>query len=108
MSSNEIVQKLWKLCDILRDDGVNYSDYVTELALLLFIKMEAEQVQVRDDFDHKLPDGCRWKDLNSLSGLNLLNKYKRILLILSTGKDVEEKRISCISSGLNWIGRGIV
>ena len=37
MSNNEIVQKLWNLCDVLRDDGINYSDYVTELVLLLFI-----------------------------------------------------------------------
>lgn len=42
MSNHEIVQKLWNLCDVLRDDGINYSDYVTELVLLLFIKMEFE------------------------------------------------------------------
>ena len=39
MSQHDIVQKLWNLCDILRDDGINYSDYVTEVVLLLFIKM---------------------------------------------------------------------
>lgn len=42
MTHNDIVQKLWNLCDVLRDDGINYSDYVTELVLLLFIKMEHE------------------------------------------------------------------
>jgi abortive infection bacteriophage resistance protein len=42
MTQNDIVQKLWNLCDVLRDDGINYSDYVTELVLLLFIKMEHE------------------------------------------------------------------
>jgi len=86
MAQSDIVQKLWNLCDILRDDGINYSDYVTELALLLFIKMESEQVEIRPDFEHKLPEGCRWKDLNNLSGINLLDKYKEILFILSTGK----------------------
>jgi type I restriction enzyme M protein len=45
MSNNDIVQKLWNLCDVLRDDGINYSDYVTELVLLLFIKMEHETAQ---------------------------------------------------------------
>lgn len=29
MSNNEIVRKLWDLCDVLRDNGINYSDYVT-------------------------------------------------------------------------------
>ena len=56
MSNNEIVQKLWNLCDVLRDDGINYSDYVTELVLLLFIKMDYEQAQAEVKFDHKLPN----------------------------------------------------
>ncbi|HEY5141449.1 MAG TPA: hypothetical protein VIJ25_19365 [Methylococcales bacterium] len=42
MTNNDIVQKLWNLSGVLRDDGINYSDYVTELVLLLFIKMEVE------------------------------------------------------------------
>ena len=57
MTHSDIVQKLWNLCDVLRDDGINYSDYVTELVLLLFIKMEYEQVQNNDSFAHKLPEG---------------------------------------------------
>lgn len=87
MVQNDIVQKLWNLCDVLRDDGINYSDYVTELVLLLFIKMESEQVEVRKDFEHRLPEGYRWKDLNNLSGIALLDAYKRLLLTLSTGKE---------------------
>jgi Type I restriction-modification system methyltransferase subunit len=55
MGNTQIVQKLWNLCDVLRDDGINYSDYVTELVLLLFIKMEYEQAQAEVKFDHKLP-----------------------------------------------------
>ena len=45
MTTSDIVQKLWSLCDVLRDDGINYSDYVTELVLLLFIKMEHENLE---------------------------------------------------------------
>lgn len=90
MSNNEIVQKLWNLCDVLRDDGINYSDYVTELVLLLFIKMEYENTEAGILQKHKLPEGCRWPDLSSKSGLNLLNDYKRILLILSTGKVIDK------------------
>ena len=89
MTNNDIVQKLWNLCDVLRDDGINYSDYVTELVLLLFIKMEYENTEAGLLDQHKLPEGCRWPDLNGKSGLNLLNEYKRILLILSTGKALE-------------------
>lgn len=87
MTNNDIVQKLWNLCDVLRDDGINYSDYVTELVLLLFIKMVHENTEAGTLKNHPLPEGCRWTDLNEKSGINLLNDYKRILLSLSTGKD---------------------
>jgi len=87
MTNNNIVQKLWNLCDVLRDDGINYSDYVTELVLLLFIKMVHENTEAGLLNKHPLPEGCRWDDLSGKDGINLLNDYKRILLTLSTGKN---------------------
>jgi type I restriction enzyme M protein len=93
MTNNNIVQKLWNLCDVLRDDGINYSDYVTELVLLLFIKMVHENTEAETLDKHTLPEGCRWTDLNNQSGINLLNDYKRILLSLSTGKDAEGNQV---------------
>ena len=89
MINNDIVQKLWNLCDILRDDGINYSDYVTELVLLLCIKMVHENTEAGILKKHPLPEGCRWTDLNSKSGLGLLNDYKTILSVLATGKKTE-------------------
>ena len=86
MNNNDIVQKLWNLCDVLRDDGINYSDYVTELVLLLFIKMVHENTEGGTLKKHPLPEGCRWTDINEKSGINLLNDYKTLLLALSTGK----------------------
>lgn len=93
MTNNDIVQKLWNLCDVLRDDGINYSDYVTELVLLLFIKMVHENTEAGTLKKHPLPAGCRWSDLNTKSGINLLNDYRRMLLSLSTGKDAEGRTI---------------
>ncbi|MDQ7730516.1 N-6 DNA methylase [Halomonas sp. SpR8] len=87
MTNNDIVQKLWNLCDVLRDEGINYSDYVTELVLLLFIKMVHENTEAGTLKKHPLPEGCRWTDLNNKSGINLLDDYKRILLSLSSGRD---------------------
>ena len=86
MNNNDIVQKLWNLCDVLRDDGINYSDYVTELVLLLFIKMIHENTEAGLLNKHTLPEGCRWTDLSHKDGLILLNDYKNILMALSTGK----------------------
>ena len=87
MNQNDIVQKLWNLCDVLRDDGINYSDYVAELVLLLFIKMEHENRASGILAEHKLPEDARWQTLSSLSGLNLLNHYKDTLLKLSRSDD---------------------
>ncbi|MFP3351379.1 N-6 DNA methylase [Pseudoalteromonas sp. SIMBA_153] len=89
MTNNDIVQKLWNLCDVLRDDGINYSDYVTELVLLLFIKMVHENTEAGTLKKHPLPIGCRWQDISDKSGINLLNDYKAILFALSTGKRLE-------------------
>ncbi len=87
MINNDIVQKLWNLCDVLRDDGINYSDYVTELVLLLFIKMEYENTEAGLLDQHMLPEGCRWPDLRDKSGLNLLNPYRQMLLDLGQDDD---------------------
>lgn len=87
MTQNDIVQKLWNLCDVLRDDGINYSDYVTELVLLLFIKMEQENADNGVLQAHKLPEFARWKTLLGLSGLNLLHHYRSALLQLSQSTD---------------------
>ena len=95
MTTSDIVQKLWNLCDVLRDDGINYSDYVTELVLLLFIKMEHENVESGVITAPLLPEYARWEQLRSKSGLNLLNYYKETLLKLSQSTDV---RIAAIKA----------
>lgn len=45
MAEQDIVKKLWSLCDVLRDAGVNYSGYLNELVLLMFLKMVDEQIK---------------------------------------------------------------
>ena len=55
MNTNDIVGKLWALCNVLRDDGVTYHQYVTELTFLLFLKMAAET-----GAEDALPEGYRW------------------------------------------------
>ena len=42
MNNQEIVAKLWALCNVLRDDGITYHQYVTELTYILFLKMAKE------------------------------------------------------------------
>lgn len=77
--TRDIVQKLWNLCHILRDDGITYQDYVTELTWLLFLKMMQERKK-----ETQIPKGYRWSDLEQLEGVEQLNFYKQLLLDLGT------------------------
>lgn len=73
----DIVQKLWNLCNDLRDDGVTYHQYVTELTYLLFLKMAKETGQ-----EDQLPQGRRWDDLKARSAPDRLDHYRQTLLDL--------------------------
>ena len=78
-TTRDIVAKLWNLCHILRDDGVTYHEYVTELTFLLFLKMMKETG--REDI---LPRDYRWDPLKKQAGPEQLDYYKRLLLALGT------------------------
>lgn len=78
-STNVIVSRLWNHCHGLRDAGVGYLEFVTELTYLLFLKMSEETGQ-----EQQIPKGYRWKDLASLKGVDLLDFYKLLLVRLGT------------------------
>lgn len=78
MNNNDLVGKLWKLCDNLRDGGVSYQNYVNELASLLFLKMCQETGQE----DELLPEGYRWKNLKSKIGQEQHQFYRNMLVQL--------------------------
>jgi len=75
--TQDIVAKLWNLCNILKDDGVTYHQYVTELTYLLFLKMAKET-----DKEGNLPKDCRWDVLEKEGAATRLNRYKRMLIDL--------------------------
>ena len=77
MNTQEIVQKLWNLCNVLRDDGITYHQYLTELTYILFLKM-AKETDKQDD----IPPQYRWDELVKLNGMDLHNFYRRLLLDL--------------------------
>ncbi|AMQ71336.1 N-6 DNA methylase [Bacillus velezensis] len=90
MNNQEIVQKLWNLCNVLRDDGITYQQYVTELTYLLFLKMMKEQ-----ETEGVIPEGNRWDDLLDKEGLELKTFYQRLLLELGSS---ENERLRLIYS----------
>jgi type I restriction enzyme M protein len=77
-NTTDIVAKLWSLCHVLRDDGITYNEYVTELTFLLFLKMLAETGR-----ESRLPEKYRSGELAKRDGLDQLDYYKRLLLDLA-------------------------
>ena len=74
MTTQEIVSKLWNLCNVLRDDGITYHQYVTELTYILFLKMAKET-----GAESQIPAAYRWDQLTVKSGIELKKFYKELL-----------------------------
>ncbi|MFN3717372.1 MAG: N-6 DNA methylase [Rhizobium rhizophilum] len=74
MSSSDIVQKLWSLSSVLRDDGMVYHQYMSELTYILFLKIAQET-----GAEQSLPEGYRWGDLVSAPEGAKLSYYRKML-----------------------------
>ena len=82
-ASSALVNKLWNYCNILRDDGLSYGDYVEQLTFLLFLKMAHERTQPPYNHPSIMPDGYDWPSLVELDGIPLEHHYRRTLETLS-------------------------
>jgi len=77
--SSALVQKLWNYCNVLRDDGVSYGDYVEQLTYLLFLKMDDEQTKPPFKRKSKIPKKYNWNSLLKKDGDELEVQYRHIL-----------------------------
>ena len=97
-TTHDIVAKLWNLCNILKDDGVTYHQYVTELTYLLFLKM-AKETGTEEHLEEKIneetkkpeivtvediPKSYRWDDLERKPAPDRLEFYKILLIHLGS------------------------
>lgn len=81
--SADLVNRLWRLCSLLRKDGITYQQYVTELSQLLFLKMMHEF-----GAEKTLPAGSRWSDLLGIPNADKLRAYRGALHVLGRSRDV--------------------
>jgi type I restriction enzyme M protein len=77
--SQQIVQKLWNYCSVLRDDGLSYLDYIEQLTYLLFLKMAHEQTLPPYNRSSTIPDGYGWPSLMAKDGDELETHYRHLL-----------------------------
>ncbi|ESE42061.1 N-6 DNA methylase [Shewanella decolorationis] len=80
MSTQDLVAKLWNLCNLLRDDGVTYHEYINELTYLVFLKMVEETGRE----EKNIPTGYRWADLERYDAATRLEEYKKLLIHLGS------------------------
>ena len=82
-----LVQRLWDFCDVLRDDGLSYGDYLEQLTYLPFLKMADEQHELLGG-ERVVPIGYDWQSLLACSDADLEAHYSQILSELGAGDDM--------------------
>lgn len=82
MEASTIQKKVWNLATVLSGAGVGYTDYITQLTYLLFLKMDDESQTILGE-ESAIPEGYRWRDLKGLIGQDLIDQYERTLDQLS-------------------------
>lgn len=78
-NASAITTKVWGMCNVLRDDGVTYGDFLEQLTYLIFLKMADEYADPPYNKSLGIPEGCSWSDMNTLKGSELEMKYRTIL-----------------------------
>ncbi len=74
-------QKVWQLATVLAGQGIGFTDYITQLTYLLFLKMDDENTKLFGE-DSAIPEGYRWENLITPDGLDLRNQYENTLKVL--------------------------
>ncbi|MEK6512409.1 N-6 DNA methylase [Myroides odoratimimus] len=89
MSTQEIANKLWSLCNVLRDDGVTYHQYLNELTYILFLKLSTVK-----DFEDKIPEHYRWEqfttETDNVAAFNLYREFLAKVATLTTDNNIKQ------------------
>lgn len=81
-TETSLTKKVWTLATTLAGQGIGFTDYITQLTYLLFLKMDYENTEMFGE-DSAIPEGYRWSDLIDLDGLDLIAQYESTLKKLS-------------------------
>lgn len=76
-----LLNKVWKIANVLSSAGVGFTDYITQLTYILFLKMDDEKEEL--GLGSSIPNGCKWANLVTYNGTDLVDKYEDILDELS-------------------------
>lgn len=76
-TESALIKKVGDIANVMAAAGVGFTDYITQLTYILFLKMDEEKEEM--GLESTIPDGYKWKDLVHLNGTDLIEKYEEIL-----------------------------
>ena len=89
-----LLNKVWNIANVLAAAGVGFTDYITQLTYILFLKMDDEKEEL--GLGSSIPEGYKWLDLIKLNGTDLVDKYEEIL------EELSKKKVIDMVSEENW------
>lgn len=98
--ASDLVNKLWRLCALLRKDGITYQQYVTELTYLLFLKMASEQKD-----ESRIPEQYRWRAITAANEAEVLQRYRQALVDLGNPEKVSDRSVVAIFQNATTVVR---
>ena len=128
MNETALVQKVWSYAHVLRDQGVPYQAYISQISYLLFLKMDDERAGLVTSGLVKgetsaIPENCRWPVLRDLQGEELTRRYSAILetlsrlsgivgtIFLKAQNEIQDpaklRRLVGLIDGETWLGLGV-
>jgi type I restriction enzyme M protein len=126
MNETALVQKVWNYAHVLRDQGVPYQAYISQISYLLFLKMDDERAGLAAygiKNGSAIPEDCRWPVLRDLQGEELTRRYSAILeelsrrsgivgtIFLKAQNEIQDpaklRRLVGLIDGETWLGLGV-
>lgn len=98
-SESALINKVWNIANVLSVDGIGYTDYITQLTYILFLKMDNEKEEM--GLESTIPEGYKWNDICGLNGEDLSEKYDEILRELSKESGLVGKIFTKATSKFN-------
>ena len=80
--TSQLLNKVWQVANVLAGQGIGFTDYITQLTYLLFLKMDYENSELFEE-ESSIPEEYRWDKLKSLDGTDLTEHYEKTLEALS-------------------------
>lgn len=127
MNDTALVQKVWNFAHVLRDQGIPYQAYISQISYLLFLKMDEEREKLTalglNREPSSIPADCRWPVLRDLQGEELTRRYSAILdklsrasgivgtIFLKAQNEIQDpaklKRLVGLIDGESWLALGV-